>query len=866
MSGNRYVDIPSIVQMIGCIIKNPSLLDEDGRYFFSEKDFTTDFHKVVFGSIFNLHEMGAEDLSIQAIEDYLQNRPKSLATYNANNGHQWIVNIVDAANTSNFDYYYNKVKKMTLLREYDNIGFDVSWIYDPDNLFDLKKKQEQENKLDSLDLIEISDLIETRVEEIRRQYVDNSTDESVALGDGIFEYLEELETAPDIGAPLYGKLVNTITRGARLGKFYLRSGATNVGKAICNDTIIPTLHGLKRVDEIRVGDYLFDAFGKPTKVLGVFPQGKQDVWEVKFKDGRIAKCSPDHLWSYCTAGQKDKSKIERKFYTNTLKEISRSTIKNQDRGYNILVPRQYALQYEEKKYSIDPYVLGLILGDGSFRYNKNNKSLSFSSADEELPKSIAKIMNYNYKKNSQYNYSWSFSWKENSVHKNVWVEEILKDYPDLWNKKSEDKFIPEEFLYGSIQQRLDLLNGLLDTDGTIDKRTGSIIYTTISPYLRDGIIQLAEELGFSAKYSIDTHKDTHICYNIIITGRPEDKLKLFRLKRKRDILELWYNNKSKKKEKNEFNPIVSITNLNYQAEMTCFLVDNKEHLFLMNDCIVTHNTRLLMADACNFACDKIYDTEKQEWIDNGLALPALFISTEQENIELKSLALSFIAGVNEEHILTNKYEFGEKERVIEAAKILQKSPLYVEELPDFSLKDIENVIKRNIRLHAVQYIMLDYIHTSIKILEEITRRSGGVRLREDNILFLLSVKLKDICNQFNVFIYSATQLNQDWATSDRPDQNLLRGAKAIADKIDLGSIMLDVTPADKEALRPLIEENGYTMPNIKMSIYKNRRGSYNHCYLWMNADKGTCRFNGLFCTDYQYNLIYIKDMDIQMQL
>ena len=72
MSGSRYVDIPSIVQMIGCIIKNPSLLDEDGRYFFSEKDFTTDFHKVVFGSIFNLHEMGAEDLSIQAIEDYLQ--------------------------------------------------------------------------------------------------------------------------------------------------------------------------------------------------------------------------------------------------------------------------------------------------------------------------------------------------------------------------------------------------------------------------------------------------------------------------------------------------------------------------------------------------------------------------------------------------------------------------------------------------------------------------------------------------------------------------------------------------------------------------------------------------------------------------
>lgn len=679
MSGSRYVDIPSIVQMIGCIIKNPSLLDEDGRYFFSEKDFTTDFHKVVFGSIFNLHEMGAEDLSIQAIEDYLQNRPKSLATYNANNGHQWIVNIVDAANTSNFDYYYNKVKKMTLLREYDNIGFDVSWIYDPDNLFDLKKKQEQENKLDSLDLIEISDLIEARVEEIRRQYVDNSTDESVALGDGIFEYLEELETAPDIGAPLYGKLVNTITRGARLGKFYLRSGATNVGKAICNDTIIPTLYGPKRVDEVHVGDYLFDAFGKPTKVLGVFPQGKQDVWEVKFKDGRIAKCSPDHLWSYCT-----NEKQERNFITKALKEINKKE--------NILIPQHAALQYTANYYKIEPYTFGLTL------------------------------------------------------------------------RKLKYRFIPDQYLYGSIRQRLNLLNGLLDADGELDQETGEIIYNIEDSLLKKDIVQLSIELGYRVQY---------INNKIIIDGSLENKLKLFRTEKKKEKIKLWcsYN----KEKDNGFNLVVSIKKLNYQAKMTCFLVDNEEHLFLMNDCIVTHNTRLLMADACNFACDRIYDTEKQEWVKNGLSLPALFISTEQENIELKSLALSFIAGVNEEHILTNKYEFGEKERVIEAAKILQKSPLYVEELPDFSLKDIENVIKRNIRLHAVQYIMLDYIHTSIKILEEITRRSGGVRLREDNILFLLSVKLKDICNQFNVFIYSATQLNQDWATSDRPDQNLLRG-------------------------------------------------------------------------------------------
>ena len=69
----------------------------------------------------------------------------------------------------------------------------------------------------------------------------------------------------------------------------------------------------------------------------------------------------------------------------------------------------------------------------------------------------------------------------------------------------------------------------------------------------------------------------------------------------------------------------------------------------------------------------------------------------------------------------------------------------------------------------------------MKILEEISKRSGGVKLREDNILFMLSNKLKDLCNQYGIFIESATQLNGDWKDAEIPDQNLLRGAKAIAD-------------------------------------------------------------------------------------
>ena len=159
----------------------------------------------------------------------------------------------------------------------------------------------------------------------------------------------------------------------------------------------------------------------------------------------------------------------------------------------------------------------------------------------------------------------------------------------------------------------------------------------------------------------------------------------------------------------------------------------------------------------------------------------------------------------------------------------------------------------------------DYIHTSLKILEEITRRSGGIRLREDNILFMISIRLKDLCNQYSIFIMSATQLNGDYKDAKVPDQNLLRGAKSIADKIDMGSILLGVTDEDLVSLDKILCSNIFDRPDIKMSIYKNRRGRYKGVYLWCKADLGTCRIKPMFCTGYDYEMINIDDIRIRVE-
>lgn len=112
---------------------------------------------------------------------------------------------------------------------------------------------------------------------------------------------------------------------------------------------------------------------------------------------------------------------------------------------------------------------------------------------------------------------------------------------------------------------------------------------------------------------------------------------------------------------------------------------------------------------------------------------------------------------------------------------------------------------------------------------------------------------------------SATQLNGGYVDSETPDQNLLRGAKSIADKIDLGMILLSVKDEDLISLEKILASNMFERPTIKISIYKNRRGRYKGVYLWCKADLGCCRIKPMFCTTYDYEMVSIDDIRIRVE-
>ena len=276
-------------------------------------------------------------------------------------------------------------------------------------------------------------------------------------------------------------------------------------------------------------------------------------------------------------------------------------------------------------------------------------------------------------------------------------------------------------------------------------------------------------------------------------------------------------------------------------------------------------SRLMVADACNFACNELYNPITKEWEVNGSSEPTIYITTEQSTDEIQTMMWSFISGVPEDHILENKYEEGELERIKRAINIIDNSPLYIRELPDFGLKDVEDVVKTGIRKYGIRYICFDYIHSSIKVLSEISGKANVKSLREDNVLFMMSVRLKDIARQNDVFILTSTQLNGDYVESKTFDQNLLRGAKAIADKVDAGMILLPVTDQDRESIKLFCDKNGFEVPTLKISIYKNRRGRYNHIFLWCKPDLGICRINIQFVTTYLYEPIEMEDLVINVK-
>ena len=707
-------------------MSKPELLSETDKYFLEPGDFTQQLDKFIFSAIYNLYVNGAEKIHAADVDNYLQQNSLAKQLMEKENGLSLLQDCEIESEVSNFNYYYNKLKKFNLIRELQLSKDDIDEIYCEDILNE--RYAEISNRFERMNAVDVVNMLKSKIANIENRYVLNNIAEESRPSDSIRQRVKEWKEKPEIGCMLQGEIFNTITRGGRKGKLYIRSAGSGIGKCVPNYIKIPTPNGWTTVGEVKVGDYLFDRHGKLTKVLAIYPQKeRKQVYKVYFKSGRVAECCNEHLWSYYSNLN---DKAPNKLITSTLQEIfdNPKGLKNNKGEYRWSVPICEPVQYSEKQYSIDPYVMGLILGDGSFRYQNSSKSFSFSSNDEELVEQIKIRMNYTLYKEHKGTYSWNFE-SAFKNHKNVWVEDILKDYPELWNKKSEEKFIPQDFLMGSVEQRFDLLAGLLDTDGSIDDK-GRINFSTVSPILRNNIIELCESLGMTCSYITDKRLNKYTtgeAYSVHIQAKKEDKIKMFKLKRKLQKAKDYLNN-NKRSERRDRDSIVKIEATDIYTDMTCFYVDNEEHLFLMNDFITTHNTRSMVGDACHIAYPIRFDPKVGKWVSTGSCEKVLYVMTEQDIEEIDTMIMAYLTGYNED--IFTYGTFDENDPRIQAAMDIMER--YADNMNYAKVSDpcssvIKNLFRRRNLQDGIENFFYDYIFSSPAMLDEYR----DLKIRED---------------------------------------------------------------------------------------------------------------------------------------
>ncbi len=295
---------------------------------------------------------------------------------------------------------------------------------------------------------------------------------------------------------------------------------------------------------------------------------------------------------------------------------------------------------------------------------------------------------------------------------------------------------------------------------------------------------------------------------------------------------------------------------------TIFRGRRRKKLYLFSSIQGGGKSRIAMGDAGRLALTEIYNPMTKEWEKNNNPQPTLYISTEMELEEIQTLILAYASGINEEKILDGVYSLEELGIITKAIQVVKESPLYFDYISNFNIEDIEECIKTHKQQHNIQAVFFDYIHLNIKFSSSVSQKMGLSNNREDIVLLMFADRLKAIANDYDIHIHTSTQLNGEWEKKETPNQNLLRGSKAIADKGDVGAIVLPITAQDEQVLAPLLEEYE-NKPNMVIHIYKNRRGKWKNIKVFVYFDYGTCRMYDCFVTDRNNNLIAIDDTIIQ---
>jgi hypothetical protein len=362
---------------------------------------------------------------------------------------------------------------------------------------------------------------------------------------------------------------------------YLLAAAAGAGKAQPLDSAIKIPGGWKAMGDVKVDDVVTAWDGTPTKVLAVYPQGVKQTFTVTFKDGRVTEACGEHLWDvYCFDWTRYNGTGWRTI--NTLELFSRINIGKQ----RLYVKLCKSEDIPDVELPIDPYNLGAILGDGGISSN----CVTLTSGDPQLFSEFKKALPSTLKLITRDAITVGVITERGTP--NVYIRELKA--LGLMGKNSYTKEIPELYMHGSTDQRIALIQGLMDTDGTIDTN-GSLSFSSSSYTLAKQMQYLIRSVGGIARIK---HKETSYVYNGIkkegaisyrVSIRFHEPSLMFRLDRKR----------ARANDGHQYCESLRLqiksVNLARLTECQCISVEHPDHLYVTDSFVVTHNTYTTLA-------------------------------------------------------------------------------------------------------------------------------------------------------------------------------------------------------------------------------------------------------------------------------
>ena len=483
---------------------------------------------------------------------------------------------------------------------------------------------EQHKKIEISRLLKEEPIDIDAVEQIQKQtfFDEQERDESE-------EYLKNVEErfsgkTDTRNIPTGFSNIDSKIEGFRNSELIFIGARPGVGKGLTLDTKILTPNGWVENKDVKVGDTLIGRDGKPTKVIGVYPQPLKDCYKITFKDGRSQICDSSHLWSVCCY----------RFFGKSDRVLSTEELykKMQAKRYQrrISIPTFSGDYGTEKNFVIHPYIIGVLIGDGcltsGLRYNKPSLKV-LEKVKKYAPPFVTVRVGV-----------------RNNVYLNNWSEARKYLSDEKLNVRSYEKFIPQEYFHSSLEQRKLLFEGLMDTDGYFSH--GGYEYSTTSKQLADDVMQLAYSLGYNC--SISSRMGKYKKDGKVIETRTNYRVHITNIKPL------------------TIDKIEKVDSVPTQ----CLAVDNEEKLFVIENYIVTHNT--------TYGMNLAYNMSKG-------GHKVLFCSLEMGAIELHERLVKSITKITDYREMTSS-DFDRIAKTSRAIK--ERLPLIIYDKAGMTIEDI----------------------------------------------------------------------------------------------------------------------------------------------------------------------------------